>query len=175
MVTASADGGRTWKDGAIAALSTALLTCAVFGCLSKKRKPRGGCDCRCVGCRTHHGAASSAEVVVFDADVLGGGSRTTIDAAADFLRRNAAEAKAAVPPVKAAAAAARLSRQQVLDALSENTFTDDQLLFKTQVCRCGRALVIRTIPSCLIGEIGECVPAESLSVQNSNARRRLPT
>jgi hypothetical protein len=139
MVAASADGGRTWKDGAIAALSTALLTSAVFGCLSNKRKTRGGCDCKCAGCRTHHGAASSAEVVVFDADGSGGGSRTTIDAAADFLRRNAAEAKAAVPPVKAAAAAARLSRQQALEALSENTFTDDQLLFKTQVCRCARA------------------------------------
>jgi hypothetical protein len=131
-----ADSGDTWKDGAIAVLSTALLTSALFGCLGKKREPRGSCGCSCDGCKEHCAASSNAGIVVFDVDDSGGGSYT-IDAAADFLRRNAAEAKAAVPPMKAAAAAARLSRQQAVEALSENTFTEDQLLFKTEVRMCG--------------------------------------
>jgi hypothetical protein len=151
VVAASADGGDTWKDGAIAALTTALLTSALFGCLGKKREPRGSrgsCGCSCDGCREHCAASSNAGIVVFDVDGSGGGSYT-IDAAADFLRRNAAEATAAVPPMKAAAAAARLSRQQALEALSENTFTKDQLLFKTEVRMCVRSCALDWSPTLL--------------------------
>jgi hypothetical protein len=117
----SAYGSETWKDSAIAALSTALLTVVVFACVGKKRRS-GGCDCSCDGCRKHH-VGNKFEITVFDSDE---------SYAAEFLRFNAAEAKAAVQPIRNAAAAAKLSSQQASEAL-KNTFTDTQLLFKTEV------------------------------------------